>query len=106
MATHLYSWSPYLALALGLLAALAAFRSWQTWFGLTGVAMLIQVIGWTVLFLAFHVAEQGWNEEWQTAFVVGFYKGLLVALPYTILGSAVGGALVRLYRPQRGVPHV
>ena len=71
MAESIYSWSPYIALALGLLSALGAFRSWQTWFTLTGLAMLLQVIGWEVVFVASHVAKQGWDADWQVALSLG-----------------------------------
>jgi hypothetical protein len=101
MTPEWFQWSPWIAIGLGLVARLGARRSWKTWFGVTGVVMLIQVLAWMALFVQWHVAREGWDEQWQAALGAGFLWGLLVALPYTILGSAIGGALVSLFRSSR-----
>jgi hypothetical protein len=106
MTSSLFPWSPYIAIAVGLAVALGAFRLWRLWFALTGLAVLLQVVAWMGLFLGSHVAEHGWDADWQFALGAGFVGGLLAALPYTILGSALGGALVRLFRSSRRRGHV
>src|SRR5262245_47290805 len=96
-----FAWSPYVALALGALAGLGALRSRRAAGLLAGVAMLAQVVGWMALFVAAEVGEHGWDERWQDALFGGFLWGLLVALPYTIIGAAVVGGLVALVCSRR-----
>jgi hypothetical protein len=92
----LFSWSPYLALALGALAGLGALRSWRLVSVLAGAGLALQLVAWPALFFAADVADRGWDENWQAALEVGFFGALFVAVPYTVIAAVPVASLLRL----------
>lgn len=96
-----FTLAPHLAVALGLLAGLGALRSWRMVCILAGAAILLQVFIWTALFLHWEIVEHGWTEDWQGTLGAGFLGGLIVAVPYTVIGAVAGGVVVGLIRRMR-----
>ncbi len=90
------AWSPYIALALGALAGLGMLRSWLHAAAGAGIAMLAQVMTWMGVFLATEIAAHGWTQDWQGALFLGFIWGLMMALPYTVVGAVVMAGLIGL----------
>jgi hypothetical protein len=100
---ELFLWSPFIALALGVLAGLGSLRSWRFAYGAVGLTLLLQLIGWPVLFV--HFRDPGTEQsDWQVALETGFVGSLLVVFPYTSLGAVLGGVVGGLIRRRWGRP--
>ena len=94
---EVFLWSPLIGIALGVLAGLGSLRSGRFACASGGLALLLQAIGWPILFVVAEVLEKG-GQDWQIALGVGFLRGLLVAFPYTVIGAVGSGVLVGLIR--------
>ena len=100
---ELFLWSPFIALALGVLAGLGSLRSWRFVYGAVGLALLLQMIAWPALFVLFRDPEAE-RSDWQIDLGVGWIRSLLGVFPYTALGAVLGAVVGRLIRRAWGRP--
>src|SRR5262245_33273259 len=100
-APQLFAVAPYLAVFLGLLCGFGAVRSIRVVVLLFCLALALQVFGWTALFVASQVVDQGWTESWQNALGAGFIASLLTAFSYTTIGAVIGAGIVEAARLSR-----
>ena len=94
---ELFLWSPFIALGFGVIAGLGCLRSWRFVYGAVGLALLLQMIAWPVLFVLFRDPEAKLS-DWQIDLGAGWVRSLLGVFPYTALGAVLGGVVGGLIR--------
>jgi hypothetical protein len=98
MAREAFSFAPFIALACGVVAGLGVLQSLKRALAIFLAVWLIQVAGWTALFMWEPRDPHGdWNQELWASFLIS----LLVVTPYTVLGAVPSGAVVGLLRRRR-----
>src|SRR4051812_13557575 len=91
--SEIFSWSPYLAIGLGVLAGFGSIRSRRLVVALFASAIFVQLVGWPVIFVALELGKEG--TKWQAALGAGYLLAVLVAFPYTTIGAVMAAAVAR-----------
>lgn len=78
-----FTWAWSIALGCGVIAGLGCLHSAKRAFALAGALMLVQMIVWIAIF---------------RDLCGGYFLSLIVALPFTVIGTVLSGTVVGLLR--------
>jgi hypothetical protein len=96
VAREAFVWAPFIALGCGVVAGLGVLHSPKRAFTLAVASMLLQLVAWKALFMIAGAERRDEPGDWNPDLYAGFFLGLVVVTPYTVIGAAIGGAAVGL----------